>query len=178
MVESWDDYDTEHDLTQQGPWPQEGPNMFNGAHMIPTEGASTGLQDAIHAHAVSPNLGGAELMVFFYSVTSPQITSVGHTESAYGGRDAKWVYHYKYFRHGASLDHTKALMREHAQAVDATQPCKGFYNYADREFPCAGGDGDAWLKAHFSDVPRMRAIKSAEDPGGRFMSAFKAQMWS
>jgi hypothetical protein len=46
----------------------------------------------------------------------------------------------------------------------------------DRNLACADSP-DEWLEAHFSDVPRMKAIKAAADPDGMFETRFKKQYW-
>ena len=109
-------------------------------------------------------------------MTGPDIANIPLTQTAYGGREAKYVVHYKFF--GESTDAVKVPLRDVSVALDqAGLPCKGFYNYANREFPCAASSGDAWLEAHFSDVSRMRSIKENEDPNNRFVSELKAKVW-
>jgi hypothetical protein len=47
--------------------------------------------------------------------------------------------------------------------------CSHFYNYMGADLTCADTN-DKWLAAHFSDVPRMKAIKAASDPLDTFRS--------
>ena len=173
LKEDWDDYENESDLMQQAEWPAVWETMANGGHMVPSGEASDEMvnviQNALETHRDIFSL-------YMYSMTGSHISSVPLTETAYGGREAKYIVHYKFV--GSSTDEVKIPLQEMSIALsEAGLPCKGFYNYVNREFPCAAASGDLWLEAHFSDVSRMRAIKQSEDPNDRFMSALKATMW-
>lgn len=176
LKEEWDDYTDANDLLlQQAEWPAVWETMANGGHMVPSFDASDEVLSVIQ-NLLESNDGNENFFLYIYSMTGPDITSVPLTQTAYGGREAKYVVHYKFF--GSTTDAVKTPLRDVAVALDqAGLPCKGFYNYADREFPCAASSGDAWLEAHFSDVSRMRSIKQYEDRNNRFVSELKAKVW-
>mmetsp|Transcript_18361 Transcript_18361/g.27269 ORF Transcript_18361/g.27269 Transcript_18361/m.27269 type:complete len:986 (-) Transcript_18361:49-3006(-) len=173
LKEDWDEYDNMDDLMVKPEWPAVWAVLANGAHMVPSIDASDEMiaviQNALETY-------GDGFFLYIYSMTGSHISSVPGTETAYGGRDAKYVVHYKFI--GNEEKAVKFPLRDISIALDeAGLECKGFYNYADREYPCAAESGEQWLEAHFSDVPRMRAIKESEDPHNRFMSEFKAKKW-
>jgi FAD/FMN-containing dehydrogenase len=174
LKETWDDFEEDQDLLTNYPeWPEVWTTLANGAHMVPTMEASDQMleiiQNALETH-------GEAFQLFMYTMTSPDIASVAPTDTAYGGREATYVIHYKF--KGNNTNEAKLPLRQLSVQLDqAGLPCKSFYNYADREFPCAAESGDAWLEAHFSDVPRMKAIKEQEDPNDLFMSSLKAKKW-
>lgn len=99
------------------------------------------------------------------------------TSAAYGsGRDSLFVFHYKHqwktVGPDASAEHCTAV-RRHQQltsALAAASGCKSFYNYINYDLTCAGNSSDGWFQAHFSDVPRLRRVRSAADPGYVFHS--------
>eukprot|EP00542_Grammatophora_oceanica_P018184 CAMPEP_0194049280 /NCGR_PEP_ID=MMETSP0009_2-20130614/30214_1 /TAXON_ID=210454 /ORGANISM="Grammatophora oceanica, Strain CCMP 410" /LENGTH=962 /DNA_ID=CAMNT_0038695391 /DNA_START=115 /DNA_END=3003 /DNA_ORIENTATION=+ len=176
LKEDWDEYETLDDLDVKPEWPPVWAVLANGAHMVPSYDASDEMlaviQNALETY-------GDGFFLYVYIMSGPHISSVPPTATAYGGREAKYVVHYKFIG-GEETEETevKFPLRDVSMALDATGlPCKGFYNYADREYPCAAESGESWLEAHFSDVPRMRTIKQTEDPHNRFMSEFKAKKW-
>jgi len=133
-----------------------------------------GLLDALHKWTITNPAPGNRawgLGIYLYPLSGPKISSVGDKATAYGGRDAKWIIHYKH-SWSSSSDHNKMMShhRSLSRALDQHTPCKGFYNYADKDFTCAGGSNRKWMEAHFSDVRRMESIKQTHDPTGVFHS--------
>jgi len=104
--------------------------------------------------------------------SGPKVRETPHDATAYGHRDANWVLHYKHQWVPDDVAMMETMMQHHrevATAIDRHLPCRNFYNYIDNDMPCAATN-EAWLQAHFSDVPRMHAIKERADPLGLFRS--------
>jgi len=146
------------DLLQQDEWPTTlAETFYAGNLLVPTAEPSEALLAALQVRVFDE-----PLLLSIYSLTGPRITDV-QASSAYGGRDAKWVIHWKHVWSNADtaaggryVSHARSLARELGAAVPW---CKSFYNYAaDSYLPCAA-DRDEWFAAHFSDVPRLRRLK-------------------
>ena len=178
LKETWDAYDSPRDLAIKSSWPEVWPRMTNGAHMVhSTQETNDAMLGAIQ-HVLEENKKRPDIFLYIIlsSIISSSPSSIS-TDSAYGGRSAKYVVHYK-FQGNDDTNNLKSMLREFSIALDdAGLQCKSFYNYADREFPCTQGSGQAWLEAHFSNVTRMRTIKQTEDPTNLFISDFKMQKW-
>merc|ERR1740121_2121667 len=108
-----------------------------------------------------------------YLMGGPLVQGQSLESAAYGPRGAKWVLHYK---HQWSPQDGQAKMEEmvdhHAnlsRALDKHLNCSHFYNYMGSDLTCADTN-DKWLAAHFSNVPRMKTIKAANDPLDTFRS--------
>jgi FAD/FMN-containing dehydrogenase len=172
LVEVWDAYKTVEDLAIKPEWPEVWNITSNGGHLVYSdeevnEAMLSVMQNALETH-------GTEFFFFLYSMIPSSSSTL--MDTPYGGRDAKWIVHYKWI--GTDANIAKGNLRELSIAFDeAGLQCKNFYNYANREYPCAGDSGEAWLEAHFSDVSRMRQIREEEDPKGLFVSNFKMQKW-
>jgi len=113
------------------------------------------------------------VLVLLYNLGGPKLHHIPAEETAYGGRDAKFVVHFKHQWNEDSLSSHTDLMAHHrlmSQALEQYLPCRGFYNYMDGTLPCAGGNSEKWLEAYFADVQRMKAIKTQADPAGVFWS--------
>jgi len=113
-----------------------------------------------------------QLVVVLYPLGGAKVEEVPASAGAYGHRAGKLVYHTKHQWHAGSREEMELLTRHHrgmATDLEPRLPCQEFYNYMAGELPCAPSN-DAWLAAHFSDVPRMKAIKAAADPTGVFRS--------
>ncbi|KAG7354540.1 FAD linked oxidase-like protein [Nitzschia inconspicua] len=172
LAEDWDGYNTVEDLAVKEDWPEVWATLSNGGHLVyssdePNDAMLDVLQTALETY-------GDDFHLYLYSM----IPSSSNTllDTPYGGRDAKYIVHYKWI--GSDTTYVKANLREISINMDnAGLQCKNFYNYADRSFPCAESSGEAWLEAHFSDVPRMQSIRAAEDPSLLFTSNFKLQKW-
>lgn len=172
LQEDWDAYETVEDLAVKPEWPEVWATLANGGHLVhsseETSDAMLGvLQNALETY-------GDEFYLYLYSMISTSSNTL--LDTAWGGRDAQYIVHYKWI--GSDTAAVKASLRQISIDLDGTGlQCKGFYNYADRSFPCTGDSGEAWLDAHFSDVSRMRSIREAEDPNQLFVSNFKMQKW-
>lgn len=157
-------------------WGSKGPldASKNGGHMG-YEWSVTDelLDDVLHfTHQDTPQQAYG-VMVEWYLTGGPVVESFSRSSAAYGPRDAKWVLHYKHQWAATEGNEVMETMMEHhlsmSEAIDEHLPCSNFYNYLDNDMPCAATN-DEWLQAHFSDVPRMKAIKAAVDPDGVFRS--------
>ena len=98
--------------------------------------------------------------VYIYQIGGDKICT--DSDMAYNGCESQWVVH---FKHGS-----RDYMNSVTNAIAGHIPCKAFYNYMDAQMSCASSSKDAWLAAHFSDVPRLKSIKLEEDPYAVFKS--------
>jgi len=170
LVEGWDRYSSPADLQRQEHWPIPEGQMINGGHTVDTYDVSDRLLDVLQTSIFEDVPRGAFSQLYLYGLGYSH-RNIVHRSAAYGGRDAKWVIHTKLvFGSGQStLVNARNHHRKVSRALDRVLPCKGFYNYADKDFTCAQNN-DAWLQAHFSDVGRMQRIKRSADPDRVFYS--------
>jgi len=157
-------------------WGSKGPlnAAKNGGHMGYAWSVTDELLDDVlrFTHQDTPQQEYG-VMVEWYLTGGPVVESVSRQATAYGPRNAKWVLHYKHQWAATEDNDEMEIMMEHhlsmSRAIDRHLPCSNFYNYLDNNMPCAATN-DEWLQAHFSDVPRMKAIKAMADPNGLFRS--------
>jgi len=158
-------------------WGKEASDAYkasqNGGHLGFTWSIPKGTVDAIvkwqYTETVAADYG---VMLEFYPIGGPKVAEIGPKATAYKHRDAKWILHYKHQWRPGDAQAFTVMMAHHANLVrdlDTALPCAAFYNYLDNTLSCAA-DNDAWLAAHFSDVPRMKQIKTENDPSGLFRS--------
>jgi len=113
------------------------------------------------------------IMIFLYVLGGEKISQFGAKETAYGGRDAKWIIHYKHLWQANNPDvHTNMVShaRSMSKGLSKHLPCRGFYNYIDKDMPCTHNSNDEFLSATMSDVEKMRKIKMEVDPNSVFRS--------
>jgi len=167
LYEGWDAYHTVLDLQEQDHWPGPEGAMINGGHLVDRYYAEDRVLDVLTRHIFEDS---PTPMLFLYAIGGPLVDRVGSGETAYGGRDAKWVVHYKHVFNENDHNRQVSHHRELSRALDRVLPCRGFYNYADKDFTCARSN-EEWLQAHFlGNLPRMRYIKRREDPNLIFRS--------
>jgi len=153
-------------LLDNGRWPTDHSNSIMGSWMVPRGLDEGQLYRVIqNAFKEDPPPGGPyTAQLYLYSLTGSKITDVPHLQTAYGGRSAKWVLHWRFF--SANNDAVRARHNRFNRDIRmAGLPCKSFYNYIDGDTEChiepSGMPSKVrWLEAYFSNVPRMQAIKS------------------
>ena len=159
------------DLFVKDTWPNwnlAGPTIA-GSVMVPKSRViDDALLFAIQDYAINTPRTVADL-VNIYPMGGSGVNDVDPSSTAYGGRDAGWIIHYKKEKvaENPSLYLEQANEFERALHEDHGLPCKGFFNYASHDIPCAPTE-DEWLAAHFSDATRLKEIVLQEDPQGRF----------
>jgi FAD binding domain len=172
LREEWDAYTSVDDLAVKPEWPEVWATLSNGGHLVYSSEETSDAMLAVLQNALENY--GDDFYLYLYSMIPTSSNTL--LDTPYGGREAKYIVHYKWI--GTDTTVVKASLREISTALDnAGLSCSSFYNYADRSLPCAGDSGEAWLEAHFSDVPRMRSIRETEDPNQLFVSNLKLQKW-
>lgn len=179
LSRSWDTYYSPEDLVVRPEWPEwlasSGENLagtgLNGGFLVPNDyQISRDLVNTLAGYLrASPgeswDRASRDSLLLY-----PMSRNNAGSSSAYGGRDAKLVIHYKHDRIDEAAG---ALYQSHVSALENTLveqhglPCRGFYNYGDTGMACATTD-DEWLGAFFSDPLRIRTILQQQDPNGVF----------
>eukprot|EP00931_Biecheleriopsis_adriatica_P029330 TRINITY_DN17427_c0_g1_i2.p1 TRINITY_DN17427_c0_g1~~TRINITY_DN17427_c0_g1_i2.p1 ORF type:complete len:548 (-),score=69.45 TRINITY_DN17427_c0_g1_i2:34-1677(-) len=157
-------------------WGNQGPMTAskNGGHMGYEWNISDELLDKVlywtHTNTPDQDYG---LMIEWYPTGGPKVQDIPRASAAYGPRGTKWVLHYKHqWPDSHGIEKMNEMLQHHvsmSEAIDGHLPCTNFYNYMDKDMPCAATQ-DRWLEAHFSDVPRMYVVKAAADPNHVFWS--------
>ena len=157
-------------LSERDEWPTNHGNSKNGAVMVPTQDISDAALDALleRVHGNPPTDYAYQMMIFIYPMGGDKVTRVGLKDTAYGGRNDKWVIHWREFH--AYKPEVRAHSDSLSRVLEGHLGCRGFYNYMDTDMPCTRGSRDKWLRAVHSDVDRMRAIKASVDPTDVFRS--------
>jgi FAD/FMN-containing dehydrogenase len=146
----------------------------NGGHMGYDWSASDRLlDDMVHWTQWDTPADPYGVLMSVYLMGGPLVQAHSLDSAAYGPRGAKWVIHYKHQWSPQDGQAKVVEMVDHhtnlSLALDKHLNCSHFYNYMGADLTCADTN-DKWLAAHFSDVPRMKAIKAASDPLDTFRS--------
>uniref|UniRef100_A0A7S3PCI4 Berberine/berberine-like domain-containing protein n=1 Tax=Amphora coffeiformis TaxID=265554 RepID=A0A7S3PCI4_9STRA len=180
LSRTWDTYSIPSDLVSRPEWPEwfasSGENLagagMNGSFLVPNDyDISRALINTLGGYLrASPGEGWERASKDSLLLYPMARNNAAATSTAYGGRDAKLVIHYKHDRIDTALAdayRSHVSVFENTLATQYNLPCRGFYNYGDSDMACAPTD-DAWLAAFFSDPTRVRNIVQTQDPNGVF----------